>query len=134
MATQRKTNTRHVTHNNFNHRLSVPVEIAFTFKRDNWSLEPSSGFRFQYAQQFNGRLLREGNYEIVLKEINDTYYSNNVSMGLITSLNLKYNISQKGAIGLKFKYEMDDFLNLNKTKFSYKYETFGFLLGYYQAI
>lgn len=133
LSTQIMTTSRHIIHNNFIHRLSVPVELAYIFKNDKWSLEPSLGFRFQYFQRFKGVILQNEHHFFDLTAINDTYYSNSTSLGLIASLNWKYKISQKHHLGLKFNYERDDFLNLIKNDFFSRYETIGLQLGYYRS-
>lgn len=40
------------------------------------------------------------------------YYAKDVSIGFIGSINLKYQILEKSALGLRFTYERDDFLIL----------------------
>ena len=134
LTTQRTMATRSIINNNFIHRLSIPVEFAYRLKNTSWSLEPSLGFRFQYLQWFDGIITAEENHFFDLRKINETYYSNDISMGLITSLNLKYNISQKVSLGLRLNYERDDFLNLIKDDFSSRYETIGLQLGYYHSL
>lgn len=134
LATLRTTKTRHIIHNNFIHRLSLPVELAYNFKIKDWSLEPSLGFRFQYFQQFKGVIAQDGDHFFDHKAINETYYSNNISMGFITSLNLKYSICQRGSLGMRFTYERDDFLNLIKNDVFSRYETMGLQLGYYHLL
>ena len=131
LAIEKTTTTRHIIHNNFTQRLSVPFEFIYAIQLNRWSIEPSLGFRFQFFENFNGIISQNGSLLYNLQEINALYYTNDLSIGINTSLYLKYTISRKGAIGLKLNYEKDDFLNLNKENFNLKLETFGLHLGYH---
>ena len=127
------TSTRHIIHNNFIHRLSVPVEMAYTLKKQAWSLEPSLGFRFQFFQHFDGILNYYGKHLFDQEKINTTYYSQDFNIGLITSLNFKYTIAQKASLGLGLTYERDGVFNLFEGESFVGYQTIGLRLGYYRS-
>ncbi len=125
--------TRFIIHNNFIHRLSVPLELAYAFKKSRWSLEPSLGFRFQFSQHFDGVINYKRAHFFDQEIINDTYYSQDLSIGLISSLNIKCAISLKGSLGLGLTYERDDIFNLFEGDSFVEYQTIGLRLGYYHS-
>ena len=133
LATLRTTSSRHIIHNNFIHRLSVPIEIAYSLRKNSWSIEPSIGFRFQYFEKFNGVFPPSGDLYLDNKEINERYFSNDLNSSLMASMYFKYNVSEKGKLGIKFTYEKDSFLNIFKNDLSACYETVGVHLGYYRS-
>ena len=132
-AIQETEKTRHIIKNNFTHRLSMPLELIYGFRKNNWSIDPSFGLRFQYLEQFDG-VINDGNAHVMDQElINTRYYSNDFKIGLITSLNLKYQVTPVSSLGLGLVYEKDQFLQLPKDIVSPTYETFGIRVGYYRS-
>lgn len=134
-STHKFTRTRAIIHNNFIHRLSIPMEGVFSFSIYPFSIDPSFGIRLQYFQRFNGIIAQneDPGHLFDTEEINEIYYPNNFGLGFLAALNFKLEISESASLGLKLNYEKDDFLNLVKTSYSSKYETMGLQLGYYHS-
>ena len=132
LATQRTFNKRNIIHNNFTHRLSIPIEFAYSLHKNNWTLEPSLGIRFQFYERFDGILANNGSPLFDIEEINNKYYSNDSRLGLIARLNLRYSLNVKNNLALKITYEKDDFINLTKSRLLSRFETAGVILEYSQ--
>ena len=127
------TKNRLIAHNNFLHRLSIPIELGFAYKFGDWSLEPTLGFRVQFFQQFDGVITFNNEHLFDLDRINETYYANDFGIGVIGSLQLKYHLGSRSKFGMRINYEQDDVFDLNTTNSFAKYETIGLHLGYYHA-